>query len=70
MLDFTRVFGLLEVPLQEAFQGLAVTGFVAGHFVERSASLHALGFCAVAVPFFEFPKKNIAFFSPDFNRYS
>ena len=27
MLDFTRNFGLLEVPLQQAFQGLAVTGF-------------------------------------------
>ena len=62
--------GLLEVPFQQAFQSLAVSGLVAGHFVERSASLHALGFCAAAVPFFGFPKKIIAFFSPDFNRYS
>lgn len=34
MLDFTRNFGLLEVPLQQAFQGLAVTGLVASHFVD------------------------------------
>ena len=34
MFDFTRVFGLLEVALQQAFQGLAVTGLVTGHFVD------------------------------------
>ena len=29
-----HITGLLEVPLQQAFQGLAVAGFVAGHFVD------------------------------------
>ena len=29
------MFQLLEVPFQQALEGFAVTGFVAGHFMDR-----------------------------------